>query len=129
MFLNKETYTFVHYQPMETKFSVQFLSDVTDFLDSLDEKPREKILYNIYKARLINDVDLFKKLVDDIWEFRTLYNKTQYRLLAFWDSTDNRQTLVIATNAFIKKTQKTPKTEIDRAKNIRKLYFEQKSKK
>ena len=114
---------------METKFSVQFLSDVTDFLDSLDEKPREKILYNIYKARLINDVDLFKKLVDDIWEFRTLYNKTQYRLLAFWDSTDNRQTLVIATNAFIKKTQKTPKTEIDRAKNIRKLYFEQKSKK
>ena len=81
------------------------------------------------KARSSNDIELFKKLVDDIWEFRTLYNKTFYRLLAFWDNTHNGQALVIATNGFIKKTKKTPKIEIEKAKKLRKLYFEQKIKK
>ena len=111
---------------MDEKFNVQLLSGVTDFLDTLDEKSRDKIIYNIYKARTANDNELFKKLVDDIWEFRTLYNKTFYRLLAFWDNTHNERTLVIATNGFIKKTKKTPKNEIEKAKAIRKIYFEQK---
>ncbi len=110
---------------MGDKFNVQFLEEATDFLDTLDEKSRDKIIYNIYKARTINDSELFKKLVDDIWEFRTLYNKTFYRLLAFWDNTGNERTLVIATNGFIKKTKKTPKTEIEKAKALRKIYFEQ----
>ncbi len=112
---------------MEEKFSVQFLSDVTDFLDTLDEKSRDKIVYNINKARTIRDDELFKKLIDDIWEFRTLYNKSLFRLLAFWDNEDREKTLVIATNAFIKKTKKTPKQEIEKAKAIRKIYFEQKN--
>jgi len=51
---------------MNEKFSVRFLSEVTDFLDELDEKSRDKIIYNIYKARTLNDVELFKKLVDDV---------------------------------------------------------------
>ncbi len=72
------------------------------------------------------DDELFKKLADDIWEFRTLYNKTQFRLLAFGDNDNRHKTLVIATNAFIKKTMKTPKKEIEKAKAIRKIYFEQK---
>ena len=111
---------------MNEKFSVKFLSDVIDFLDSLDEKSRDKIIYNIYKVKTTNDIELFKKLTNEIWEYRTLFNKSFYRLLAFWDSTDNEQTLVIATNGFIKKTKKTPKAEIEKAKAIRKIYFEQK---
>ncbi|MCF8338884.1 MAG: type II toxin-antitoxin system RelE/ParE family toxin, partial [Bacteroidales bacterium] len=42
----------------------------------------------------------------------------QYRLLAFWDRSDHKDTLVIATHGFIKKSQKTPKSEIDRAIRI-----------
>jgi phage-related protein len=62
-------------------------------------------------------------LTKEIWEFRTKYRSTQYRLLAFWDRMDNKDTLVIATHGFIKKTQKKPKSEIDRAIKIRELYF------
>ncbi len=68
---------------MEPKFKVEFLDDAIGFLDSLDNKSREKILYNIYKARVVTDKDLFKKLSGETWEFRTLYNKKYFRLFAF----------------------------------------------
>lgn len=32
------------------KFRVEFLEEAKEFLDSLDEKATEKILYNIWKA-------------------------------------------------------------------------------
>ncbi len=106
-------------------FNVDFLEDAFEFLENLDEKARAKIYFNIKKASLTNDVKLFKKLKNtEIWEFRTLYNKTQYRLLAFWDKRDNKSTLVICANGFIKKSQKTPKNEINKAEGIRIEYFE-----
>ena len=64
------------------KFNVAFLEEASKFLDSLDEKVRDKIIYNITKARFSNDKDLFKKLSDEIWEFRTLFNKTHYSILS-----------------------------------------------
>lgn len=68
---------------------------------------------------------LLKKLTDDIWEFRTKYQNLQYRLLAFWDKTQSGDTLVLATHGIIKKTDKMPAKEIEKAKEIRKLYFSQ----
>ena len=70
---------------MDYKFRVDFLEEAKDFLDHLDEKSRAKIIYNIWKSRSTNDKELFKKLQDEIWEFRTKYNKSYYRLFAFWD--------------------------------------------
>ena len=107
-------------------FSVRFLKEVDDFLIDLDKQTKKKILYNIDRARFTLDPKLFKKLTDEIWEFRTKYRTTQYRLLAFWDKTDNKETLVICTHGIVKKTSKTPKNEIARALNIRKRYFETK---
>ena len=114
---------------MKQKFEVILLGEVWDLLGMLDEKSRDKIFYNIDKAKYVNDPELFKKLDDLIWEFRTKYQKTYYRLLAFWDKTDNTETLVIATHGIIKKTDKIPKAEIEKAKAIMKHYFEQKNKK
>ncbi|MCF8307817.1 MAG: type II toxin-antitoxin system RelE/ParE family toxin [Bacteroidales bacterium] len=111
---------------MNRKFKIDILGEAIDFLDSLDEKTKEKIYYNARKAQLTNDTALFKKLNEFIWEFRTKYNKKYYRLLAFWDKTDDEETLVLATHGFVKKTQKTPKREIRKAEEIRKEYFEQK---
>lgn len=72
------------------------------------------------------DGELFKKLNDDIWEFRTIYQGFKYRLLAFWDiDTGN---LVIATHGFVKKTQKTPERELAHAKALRKKYYDEKNK-
>ena len=81
---------------MKGRFKVQFLIEAAEFIDKLDEKARDKIIYNIQKARIVNDNELFKKLNGEIWEFRTLYNKTHYRLFAFWDKTDNADTVVIS---------------------------------
>ncbi len=108
------------------KFSVQFLEDAAEFLESLEEKARDKVIYNIHKARVSNDSELFKKLKGEIWELRTLFNKKHYRLFAFWDKTEKTDTLVISTHGMIKKTDKTLQNDITKAEKIRKLYFEHK---
>jgi phage-related protein len=108
------------------KFEVRFLEPAKVFLEDLDEKTRGKVLFNIWKAREINDSELFKKLSDEIWEFRTHFKSNQIRFLAFWDKTGRNQILVITTHGFIKKTQKTPKREIERAVQLRREYLENK---
>ncbi|NOU16535.1 MAG: type II toxin-antitoxin system RelE/ParE family toxin [Bacteroidales bacterium] len=112
---------------MKQKFEVILLEEVWGFLDTLDDKAKEKIFYNIDKSKYINDPELLKKLDNDIWEFRTKYNKTYYRIFSFWDKTEQIETLVVATHGIIKKTDKVPKGEIEKARAIMKLYFEQKN--
>lgn len=109
---------------MEEKFNIDFLDEAIDFMNSLEIKSRKKIYYNLRKSQIINDPELFKKLTDNIWEFRTLFEKKQYRLFAFWDKTNKKETLVLATHGIVKKTQKTPKSEIKKAEGIRRIYFE-----
>ena len=110
---------------IEPKFDIDFLEDAFVFLKSLDTKVYEKIIYNIDKARFVNDPKLFKKLRDDIWEFRTKYAGLQYRLFAFWDKSKTVKTLVIATHGMIKKTDKVPENEINKAVEMKKQYSEQ----
>jgi len=87
------------------------------------------VLYNVDKvAGGELDNELFKKLEGtDIWEFRTLYDKTAYRLFTFWDK--DTETMVVATHGIVKKTQKTPQKEIARAEAIMRRYFDVKNKK
>ena len=104
----------------------------TNFLEQADEfisKLAPKTIYNIDLAEQTNDPKLLKKLHNDIWEFRTKYAGLQIRLLAFWDKTDNKETLVVATHGFIKKVDKVPQNEIDRANRLRDNYFSNKEKK
>ncbi|WP_242357749.1 type II toxin-antitoxin system RelE/ParE family toxin [Bacteroides acidifaciens] len=113
---------------METRFKIVYTDEAYEFIQSLLAKVQDKIAYNIFKSRVVIDKELFKKLDGtDIWEFRTLYNGICYRLLAFWDTTED--TLVIATHGFVKKTQKTPSKEIDKAEDIRRKYFNDKKQK
>lgn len=109
------------------KFEVLYSEEADAFLEDQSEKVRAKILYNVAKASYTNDPKLFKKLENtDIWEFRTLFDNIQYRMLAFWDKRDGRNTLVIATHGFIKKSQKTPLREIQHAQAIKVIYFDEK---
>lgn len=114
---------------MKPNFDIELLPEAIEFLDNLDDKTREKIYYNIRKAQIVNDNELFKKLNDFIWEFRTLYNSKAYRLFSFWDKTDGIETLVVATHGILKKTQKTPLKEIKKAEELRKQYLDNKTKK
>jgi phage-related protein len=111
---------------MDKLFEIVFLEEAFDFLSELEKKHYEKILYNIRKSQVKTDPELFKKLTDDIWEFRTLYQGLQYRLLAFWDKTLPKKTLVVSTHGFIKKKSKVPENEIEKAINIRLKYFSNK---
>lgn len=113
---------------MVERFRVEFLPEAVKFMEEINEKAREKIYFNIRKAQVINDPELFKKLTDNIWEFRTLYNKTYYRLFAFGDRSDKKDTVVISTHGLIKKTAKTPKSDLERAESIREEYLSQNKK-
>ena len=109
-------------------FETRFLEEAETFISQLDSKVVKKILYNIDLAEQTNDPKLFKKLQNDIWEFRTKFVGLQIRFLAFWDKTDNKETLVIATHGFIKKMDKVPRNEIERAVRLRDNYFFSKKK-
>jgi len=109
------------------RFRVVFLEEAIAFLEQLDEKTRDKVIYNIWKARSTNDKELFKKLQDEIWEFRTKHNKNHCRLFAFWDKTQRTDTVVVATHGIVKKTGKTPKSEIERARRLMEKFFDEKA--
>ena len=106
-------------------FRLVLTDEALNFIEGLPEAVSYKIYYNIKRvAGGERNRELFKKLENsDIWEFRTLYNKTAYRLFAFWDR--DKDTLVIATHGIIRKTQKTPRKEIAKAEAIRKEYFKE----
>ncbi len=107
-------------------FNTVFLDDANRFIANLDIKVVRKIFYNIDLAEQTNDPRLFKKLQQEIWEFRIKYDGTQFRLLAFWDKSDSGNTLVFATHGFIKKSDKINSNEIKRALKLRKDYYNNK---
>ena len=92
-----------------------------DFLESLSIKERAKIFAAIDKLiELKNHAlqpkeNLSKHLDDGIFELRVSFENRIARSLYFYES--NRQ--IIFTHGFIKKEQKTPKGEIEKARTIR----------
>lgn len=111
---------------MKPLFEILFLEEAFEFLQRLERKHYEKILYTIRKAQNETNSVLFKKLNNDIWEFRTLYQGLHYRVLAFWDTTSDTNTVVIATHGFIKKQSKVPDKEIQKAIRLKRHYLEDK---
>jgi phage-related protein len=111
---------------MEKFFDIIFLDETFEFLSNLERKHSEKILFNMRKAQRFQDPELFKKLNEEIWEFRTIYQKTHYRLFAFWDKINTENILVVSTHGVVKKTNKTLEKEILKARQIRTQYFKDK---
>ena len=107
---------------MKKQFDVLLSIEAKSFVKSLDVKLQRKVIYNIQKARQINDPRILKKLTDVIWEFRTRFGNQQIRLLAFGDP--NNDALIICSHGFVKKTKKIPKAEIDKALAFRRRYQE-----
>jgi phage-related protein len=59
-------------------------------------------------------------------QFRERDSSKFYRIFAFWDPTLVKQTLIVGTHGLDKKTNKTPRHEIEKAKRSMNKYFEQK---
>lgn len=99
---------------------------VEEFLDSLGPKQAQKIAWVL---RLVKELPLvpkqyFKKLeaTEDLWEVRIGFGGDTFRLLGFWDAGQ----LIILTNGFAKKTQKTPEREIELAAQLKRDYLKRK---
>lgn len=114
------------FEDINKVINVIMSSEAEDFVRSQPVNVQQKITYNIRKLESgVMDKELFKKLTgSNIWELRTMFNGNCYRLFSFWD-TDLR-TVVVATHGIMKKTQKTPQKEIDKAGRIRIEYFNDK---
>ena len=96
---------------------------VEEFLDRLTAKEAKKITWVL---RLIESLPMvprqyFKKLAgaEAIWEVRVESGRNTFRVLGFIDE----GSFVVLTNAFAKKSQKTPSSEIELAENRRRDHL------
>ena len=99
---------------------------VKEFLDSLSSKHAQKVAWVLELVERLDQIPVqyFKKLksTDDIWEVRAGVGSNRFRLLGFIDDDE----FVILTNGFAKKSQKTPKKEINLAEQRKADYLSQK---
>lgn len=98
-----------------------------DFYKPLNQKVKDKVDYVLQILISIQKVStkFFKHLEDGIYEIRIEVGSNIYRIFTFFD--DNK--LVILLHGFHKKTQKTPRKEIERAKKLRRDYYADKESK
>lgn len=110
---------------MEKPIDVLLMPDAEEFIDSLDKEAKKKIFFNIRKTLQGLKGEWFEKMkgTDYLYEFRTLYNRQYIRLFAFWDTRDNKKSLIICTNGLLKKTAKTPDNAIEKAERLRRMYL------
>ena len=91
------------------------------FMESLTEKEQEKIQYGLLLLKSQDRLSKkFVKLIrDGVYELRTEYGGNIFRVFFIFDEGD----IVVLFNGFQKKTQKTPKNEIEKAIRIKEAYY------
>ena len=109
-------------------FSVNFYREedgskpVGEFIRSLDTKMKAKVVSDLHRLEMLGNearAPLSKFLEDDIFELRSVSGSNIVRILYFFDEDE----IIIATNGFVKKQQKTPRSEILLAKQRRAIYM------
>jgi phage-related protein len=91
------------------------------FMQSLTEKEQEKIQYGLLLLKTQGRLPKkFVKLIrDGIYELLTEFGGNIYRVFFIFDEGN----IVVLFNGFQKKTQKTPKKEIEKAIKIKEAYY------
>jgi putative addiction module killer protein len=91
------------------------------FMQTLTEKEQHKINYglDLLKTQDRVPVKFVKHIRDGIYELRTEYNGNIYRVFFIFDGGQ----IVVLFNGFQKKTQQTPKSEIEKALTIKNEYY------
>jgi len=114
--------TVTFYKTVDGKCSIQ------DFLDSLPGRVAQKVTWVL---SLLEDLDVvpssyFKKLIgtEEVWECRIQFGSNPYRIFCFF--VDN--SVVVLPHGFIKKSQKIPKSEIEKAEAYRRDFLRRRSK-
>lgn len=94
----------------------------TDFFNEQKQKVKDKIIWTFKLIETIQQVpeDYLKHLTgtDGLYEIRVQTGSNIFRILCFFD----KGKLIVLANGFQKKTQKTPKSEIEKANKIKREY-------
>ncbi|MCB2220329.1 MAG: type II toxin-antitoxin system RelE/ParE family toxin [Bacteroidetes bacterium] len=105
---------------------VAYKENFTNFYKKQDSKTQVKIEYVLDLVRYEKQVPakFFKYLEssDGIYEIRVITTFKSIRILCFFDE----DRLVVLTNCFLKKSQKTPAKEIKSAERLKKEYLQEK---
>lgn len=95
-----------------------------EFLATLKEKELLKVKYilSLLETEDRTPAKFIKAIRDGLYELRIEYNSNIYRIFFIFDEGQ----IVVLFNGFQKKTQKTPKVEIEKALRIKDEYYEYK---
>ena len=95
-----------------------------DFYKKQDEKVKSKIKYVLELIKQVDKVPakFLAPMVgsEGLYEIRIEFQSNIFRIFCCFD----KGNLVVLFNAFQKKTQKTPKEELDRARRLKEEYFQ-----
>lgn len=96
------------------------------FINSLDESQARKIFYviDMLKTQVKLSEKFIKHLEDGIYELRAEVAGNIFRVLFIFDEGN----IILLLNGFQKKTQKTPRREIEQAKKLKREYYNEKRK-
>jgi phage-related protein len=110
---------------LKKKIEVELLDEASEYFFKMPLKIQEKFLKSFEKTEVGFVGDWFTKieLKEGIFEFRQRDEEKFYRIFAFWDNALPSKTLILATHGLNKKTNKTPKSDIDKAIAVKKKYF------
>jgi phage-related protein len=100
-----------------------------DFFETLDYETKKKFDWTLKLISTLERVPVkyFRHIEDStgLFEIRVEIMSNIYRVFSFFD--EGR--LIILINGFQKKSQKTPKKEIEKAEKIKNKYFDEKNRK
>lgn len=96
----------------------------SDFIEKLSKDEINKIrrALDLFKVEDKMPRHFIKFIRDGIYEFRVTYGNNEFRVFFIYDG----DTIVVLFNAFKKKTQKTPDSEIKKAIKLKEEYYESK---
>lgn len=113
---------------LKKPIDVELLAEAIGYFESLPDNIQSKFFKSFDKTKDGLKGKWFKYIGNDIWEFKERDHQKFYRMLAFWDKTGEKETLIVATHGFDKKTNKTPQRQINKATFIKQNYFKNKVK-
>lgn len=92
------------------------------FMSTLTEEQQKKVNYGILLLKTIDRLPskFVKSIEDGVFELRTEFEGNIFRTFFFFDEGN----VVVLLNGFQKKSQQTPKGEIEKAKRIKDAYYE-----
>lgn len=118
---------FLYFCNVKKKREIYFYKDYFNiFYENQTDKVKKKIVWTL---RVIQEIDIvpevhlkYLKNTSGLYEIRVNVGNNIFRIFCFFDQGN----IIVVGHGFQKKTQKTPKQQIEKAETIKKAYYERK---